>query len=515
MASATDQEPPISELEKAFAFSQPVSDAVQRSESAIPGCCSRTRLRLGCREKVRQYSLELPEMAPRGEKGRGIEPKERRFHVMDIELPGPVLQVLSNGEGADVAEVQVRSEGPGSCPPGTSNRVHIEGAGGGARVVPFSDWVLSAPSVLRPSILEEVDRDTLKLLHPFRAPKLPAQTWKVEMPSCPRSRLNAIVASFPDVRWSGRLSLAVVGDSSSKKGFQLKPEGAVECSYSGRTWAVKSSDDALVICQWFGALEMLGKCVVSILELEASEKYSGMDNPSLQRGEVLRFDPWPQLSFSVESRLFEQTGKALLGHQLRAVVSEGKMVGAKGELSLLPQWLDDLSKRRWLTALLVGTEGERPEEITRKMGFWLIVEGTLSLMAAVEANRPVAATSCESRAEGGVEVRAEFRSIYDYEGAVVEIGGAENSAALAMLEAECLRPEESPSQDPMEKRFRASLRFSGVSLGRVVKLRPGCQIRRWDSDPARLDARVPLVPARSWPGGGDGEPIEVPWCEEL
>lgn len=514
MADAWTFEFNTEKLEKSFSSLQPVSDSVQAAESPTPGCCSRTSLVVSCRAFERAYSLELPLKTRLPNETPDKPPQNSQMLVMAAQVPPPMLQVLSVREGRDVADVAVTAQGANQCPPGRPNRVKVDGVGGGEQDVPFTQWGWKAPAILDARLMEPLNEDMISLLHPFKAAGLPAQVWTLSVPGCPASKLKASIAAFPDVRWRGRLSLRTEARPGSSSGFEVQIGGDLACHYNGSEFTIQTRDQVKALCPWFDCLEMLAKSAVALLALRPGVKQLGLDNPRLERHGELGISPWPQLSLQLESALFEQEGNGLLGHSLKALISGDPVMGAQGEMSVLPAWLEDAGKRPLLAPLLAGLDVVRIEEITQELGLWLVAEGKVSLRAGVEARRPMAATQTLGRAAGGISLHLEARSIRDYDTLLTLCGGMDDGTAPAGLTAACEPPAESPLPEPAEKKCRAQISFTGCAVSGLEKWRPGCRFRRWQPAGAKPPASLPLVPARAWPGGGEpGQLAEIPWCD--
>lgn len=501
-------------LDRFFASLQPVDDSVQAADSGSQGCCSRTRLAVRCRAGERGYSLALPLQSKLPNETPGLPPQNLRFHVMRTQIPAPMLQILSAHEGKAVSEVSLSAEGAGFCPPGVPNRVRVEGVNGGTQDVPFTNWSWLAPAVIDGSLMDRGAEEIIELLHPFKAPDLPAQLWSVSVPGCPAAKLKATVAAFPDVRWQGRLTVQVEPRPGGAAGFVMKPDGGIVCSYNGHQIKVEEWLQARLLCQWFECLQMLAKSAVAVLALKPGVKHSGFDNPKLERHGELRWSPWPRLSMKVESSLFEQQGNGLLGHALNVLVTGDPLVGAEGEISLLPAWLENTARRKILAPLLAGLAVQRSEEIAHELGLWLVADGQISLRAGVNARRPDQVTEARASARGRVDLRVEGRTLREFETIVVRCGGVTSPAYPSGIEAVCEAPPDSPVPEPLDKKCKALLSFTGVAVASVEKWTPGCRIRRWIPADADPPPPVVLVPARSWPAGGEpGKPAEISWCD--
>lgn len=501
-------------LERFFASLQPVDDSVQSTDATAAGCCSRTRLTLRCRAVERGYALSLPLQTKLPNESPGMPPQNRHFQVMRTAVPPPMLQVLSAHEGKEVAEIAVSGEGAAQCPPGNPNRVRVEGVNGGEQDVPFTQWSWKAPAVIDGALMDKGAEEIIKLFHPFKAPDLPAQLWSLSVPGCPAAKLKATVAAFPDVRWQGRLTIQVEPRKGGGGGFEMKPDGAITCSYNGHQMKVADWLQGRVLCQWLECLDMLAKSAVAVLALKPGAKHTGFDNPRLENHGEFRWSPWPRLSLKVESSLFEQKGNGLLGHALSVLVAGDPLVGAQGEISLLPTWLENRARRKILSPLLADLEAQRSEEITHELGLWLVAEGQVSMRAAVSARRPEALTEARATARGRVDFRVEGRSVREFETIIVRAGATAHLSVPPGIEAQCESPPESPVPEPLEKKCKALVSFTGVAVSDIEKWLPGCRLRRWL--PAGEDAPPPvaLVPGRSWPAGGEpGKPVEIPWCD--
>lgn len=501
-------------LEKSFSSLQPVSDSVQAAESPSPGCCTRTSLVLACRPFERGYRLELPLKTRHANESPDKPPQNGRLHVMAAQVKPPVLQVLSVHDGKDVAEIQVTAQGPAQCPPGKPNLLKVDGVGGGEQGVPFNQWAWKVPALLDAALIGELTEDMISLLHPFKSPALPAQIWQLSLPGCGASRLHASVAAFPDVRWQGRLVMQAQPQSDTAAGFETILSGNLGCHYNGREFQIRLKSQAKALCGWLDAVEMLARCAVALLALKPAARQAGLDNPRLQKEAELSLNPWPQIMLQMESSLFEQEGNGLLGHALKAVVSGSPLMGAAGEVSLLPSWLEDPARKPFLAPLLAGLDVVRVEEIAQELGLWLVAEGQASIRAGVETRRPLTATQAMGKAAGGIRLSLQPRSIRDYDAMLTCCGGAQDATASAGLKVACEAPPDSPLPEPRDKKCRALLNFTGCAVSSIEKWRPGCRFRRWQPPGAKPPPALLLVPGRAWPAGGEaGELPEIPWCD--
>jgi hypothetical protein len=506
-------------LEGAFSDLQPVSDSVQRAESATPGCCGRTHVTIACRAIERGYSLQLPLKGKLANETPGDPPSNHFKHVMTAQVKPPLLQVLSGHEGNSVAEITTTAEGPQHCPPGVLSKLRVEGLGGGTREVPQTSWTWPAPAILNASLLEELDDELISLLNPFKMPDLPAQTWSVDLPRCPMSRISARVAAFPDVRWTGRLVVTTRARPEAVAGYELEMGGDLACQYDGRRWTVADVAQAKALCRWIEGLEVLARSVVALMSLQPGPRHSGLDNPRLSRLGGFRFEPWPQMTIQLDASLFEQEGNGLLGHSLKMRLLADPLLGAAGEMSLLGPWLEQADKKPLIAPLLGGLDVQRAEEIAQELGVWLVADGQISLRAGVEARRPLAHTAAAARSSGAVALGIEARSIRDYDSFVIHQGGGADSSQPSAFRAVCKPPDESPLDDPKEHKPKAALEFSGLMVSGVMKSRPGCCFRHHARPPASDDAGENkaagclLAPSRAWPGDASIKaPAEVPWC---
>jgi hypothetical protein len=294
----------------------------------------------------------------------------------------------------------------------------------------------------------------------------------------------------------------------------MKPDGSIECSYNGHRLEVADWYQGRVLCEWFECLEMLAKSAVAVLALKPGVKHAGFDNPKLEKHGEMRWSPWPRLSLKLESSLFEQKGNGLLGHALSVLVAGDPLVGAQGEISLLPAWLENAARRKILAPLLAGMKARRPEEIAHELGLWLVADGQISLRAGVNARRPEARTVASASARGRVNLRVEGRSIREFETLMVRCSGAQGAGVPSGIDAVCESPPDSPIQEPLDKKCKALISFSGVAVASLEKWGPGCRLRRWLPADASPPPAVVLVPARTWPSGGEpGKAVEVPWCD--
>lgn len=505
-------------LDGSFSDMQPVSDSVQRAESTTPGCCGRTRVTISCRAFERDYSLELPLKSRKPNESPSQPPENFTSHVMSSPLAPPVLQVLSEHDGGAVAQVNVTAAGPPQCPPGIPNRLRLEGVGGGMREVPQDAWVWLAPAILDASLIEDLDEDFISLLHPFKMPDLPAQTWKLELPKCPASRLQASIAAFPDIRWQGQLEISSRPKKDGTPGCEMRVEGDLSCTYNGRRWVLDTHAQAKSLCVWVECLEMLARAASSVMTLKPAARHAGLEHPVLRRLEPFRFEPWPKLGVSVDASLYEQEGNGLLGHALRFIVQGDPLIGASGELGLLGPWLEQLDKKPLMEPLLAGLDVVRVEEIAQEIGIWLVADGHLKLRAGVEARRPDARTASLGRASGGIHLGVEPRSVRDYDSFVTHQSSATESDKRAGFFAGCESPPETPSDDPREHKPKAAVLFTGLQVHSIVKSRPGCHFYHHAADDEKNASTeqkgASLLPARFWPGDATLEtPVEVPWCE--
>ncbi len=501
-------------VEKSFSTLQPVDDSVQAADSPTPGCCSRTSLSLSCRSFERGYNLELPLKSKQANETPFLPPQNRQLHVMAVEVEAPFLQVLSVREGNEVAEITVSAQGPNQCPPGKPNTVKIQGIGGGSRDVPFAQWSWKAPAILDARLMQPLNEDMIALLHPFKAPCLPAQVWSLSVPGCPASKLKTNVIAFPDVQWHGRVLVKAVPKPGTDAGFETIIEGDLVCRYNGNDFKIDTRDQAHALSRWFEIVEMLAKCAVAIMALRPGPKYAGFDHARLEKYGALRLEPWPQLSLQVDSALFEQQGNGLLGHALKVLIYADPLVSADGEVSLLPMWLEDSTKKGMVAPLLAGLDVVRTEEVAQELGLWLVVQGRSSLRSGIEARRPIAATQVLARASGGISLNLEARSVREYDAFVIQCGGVEDRSMPAGLQIACEPAPESPLQEPLDKKTRVLLNFTGCAIGGIEKWRPGCRYRRWQPLEAKPPGALPVLPARSWPSGGEpGQLVEIPWSD--
>lgn len=505
-------------LEGDFSDMQPAAEPVQRVESAVPGCCGRTRVSISCREASRGYVLQLPLKGRLPNESPQNPPSNHFSHVMAAQIPPPVLQVLSGHRGGGVAEITIMADGPRECPPGVESRLRLEGVGGGIREVPQTAWVWLAPAILDADLLEEMDEALISLFHPFKMPELPAQTWVLDLPRCVLSRMSARVATFPDVRWTGRLNVSTKPSTELSAGHELIISGDLACSYDGRHWPVKDKQQAKALCKWFEGVEVFARSAASIMSLRPGARHAGLDNPRLVRMEPLRFEPWPNLSMHLDAALFEQEGNGLLGHSLQMQIQGSPMIGASGEMSLIGPWLEQQDKKPFIRPLLAGLDVIRTEEIAQELGIWLVADGQISLHAAVKARRPQAQTVSKVSSQGAITIGMEVRSRREYDGFIIHQAGADNPGERAGFTAVCAPPDETPQTDPREHKPKAAFQFTGLQFYQIEKRRPGCIFRHMppgsaETRPDEAGRGCLLAPSRAWPADSKIEaPAEIPWC---
>lgn len=510
-------------LEGSFSNLQPVNDSVQRAESTTPSCCQRTRVTIGCRTFERGYLLELPLRGKKPNESPGDPAGNHQSHVMAAQIEPPCLQVLSQHEGEDVAEIIVGASGPPQCPPGVPSHLQLEGIQGTTQAIPVTAWTWKAPAVLGTAFIDALDEDLISLLHPFKMPDLPAQIWKLGLPRCRVTRMSATIAAFPDVRWQGKLNLSTRPKTAPETAFELLLDGDLACSYNGKQWPIREIFQAKSLCKWTDCLEMLARSATALMALRPGSHQSGLDNPRLTRMQEFRFEPWPRLSLTIEAGLFEQEGNGLLGHALRASLNGDPLVGASGEVGLIGPWLEEVDKMGLVAPLVAALDVLRAEEIAQEAGLFLVADGQISLRVGVEARRPAATTTAICRASGAVRVGVEARSIRDYDSFIIHQAGAEDAGRRPGFYAKCDPPVQTPQNDPREHKPRAGVEFTGLAVSRLEKQRPGCRFRRIVETGAKADiARQDnpaihgslLAPARRWPADAEpGETAEVPWCD--
>lgn len=507
-------------LEGSFSDMQPVSDAVQRAESTTPGCCGRTRVTISCRSFERGYSLDLPLHGRKPNESPFEPPQNFQSVVMAAEIPPPMLQLLSRHDGDGVAEVLITASGPAECPPGTPSRLVLEGSGGCTRDVPQKAWTWSAPAILDAAQIESLDENLISLLHPFKMPHLPAQLWKLSLPRCPASQIKATIATFPDVRWRGELNVTTRPNPEVNSGYEMRFEGDLACSYNDKRWLLQDKSQAKALSKWIDGLDVLARSAAAFTALRPASRHAGLDNPRLTRMEEFRFEPWPRLSIALEAQLFEQEGNGLLGHALSMRVQAAPLIGASGEMSLLGPWLEQMDKKPIIRPLLAALDVIRAEEIAQELGLWLVADGQISLRAGVEAKRPQLRTTTMGRANGSVRLGLEARSIRDYDSFVIHQGGSADTTIQPGFHATCKAAPEAPFNDPREHPPMAAFEFSGLSISRLEKRRPGCVFRHHSKvlpggeGAEKSPEGCMLAPARSWPADATLEaPAEVPWCD--
>jgi len=506
-------------LEGSFSDLQPVNDSVQRAESITPGCCHRTRVTISCRAFDRGYVLELPLRGKKPNESPGDPAHNHQSHVMAAQIEPPTLQVLSEHDGEDVAEIVIGAIGPQQCPPGVPSRLRLEGINGTNQAIPVTAWTWQAPAVLGTAVIEALDEDLISLLHPFKLPDLPAQIWKLELPRCPGAKISATIAAFPDVRWRGKLNLITKPKLAPETGFELLLDGDLACSYNGRHWSIDELFQAKALCRWTNSLETLARSASALVALRPGARHAGLDNPRLTRMQEFRFDPWPRLSLTIEAGLFEQDGNGLLGHALRVILSGDPFIGASGEMGLLGPWLEEVDKLRLISPLVAALDVVRAEEVAQEAGLFLVADGQISLRVGVEARRPVAVTDAVCRASGGVRLGIEARSIRDYDSFIIHQAGAEDTGRRAGFYTKCDPPVETPQNDPREHKPRAVIDFTGLAISRLEKQRPGCRFRHIEETESGEGAQEGsrnclLAPSRRWPtDAAPGESAEIPWCD--
>lgn len=499
-------------LERSFAVMQPVDDSVQADDSTTPACCSRTSLVIRCRHVDRGYSLELPLKTRKPNESPDVPPQNRKQLVMRTELPAPVLQVLSVREGKDVAEVAATGLGPNQCRPGKPNRVRLEGLSAGNKDVPFESWSWKAPALLDGALLDQGSEDLIALLHPFKMPEFAPQVWTISVPGCAAAKLKATIASFPDVRWSGQLTLRAEPSDKVKSGYQITSDSTLACTYNGHRLDIQTQDQAEALCPWFECLEPLARSAVAVLALRPSIRLQGFDTPALVRHGEFSWDPWPQLTLRLDAALSEQKGNGLLGHRLRVQVSGEPLIGARGEISLLAKWLQEPAKTRLLAPILAALDARRTEEICEELGLWLVAEGRASLRATVEAQRPDLTTESPGKVSGGVALYLQARSIREYETLVIRHGSATDSTKLSGIEVGLEPPPATPLPEPLERKFRAAVNFTGCAVSSLEKHRPGIRFRALSPAGSPKPSPIQILPARVWPAGTEpGQLSEVEW----
>jgi len=505
-------------LEGQFSDMQPVNDSVKRAESAMAGCCRRTRVTIFSQDAGRGYTLELPLTGKKPNESPLDPPSNHFAHVMTAQVKPPMLQVLSGHSGNRVAEITTTADGPPQCPPGVDSKLRLEGLGGATRVVPQAAWVWPAPAILDAELMEELDEEMLSLFNPFKMPELPAQVWSVDLPRCAMSLISARIAAFPDLRWNGRLDAFVKPSVESPSGYELQIGGDLSCSYDGRQWKVQEKRQAKALCKWIDGLEVLARSAAAIMALRPGPRHAGLDNPRLTRMETFKFHPWPSLSIHLDASLFVQDGNGLLGHALSMKIQAASLIGASGEMSLLGPWLEQEDKKPLLRPLLVGLDVIRAEEIAQELGIWLVADGQISLQAGVEVRRPQTQVASVGRSQGEIPLRIETRSIREYDSFVIHQGGSEDAGLRAGFRVGCEAPAESPMPDPREHKPKVVFQFSGFQVARLQKGRPGCRFRHLPPEPpenASEEGRQGclLAPSRSWPEDAKIDaPAEVPWC---
>ena len=501
-----------SQLERNFAVMQPVDDSVQASDSTTPACCSRTALIIRCRHTERGYALELPLKTRKPNESPNVPPQNRQQLVMRTELPGPFLQVLSIHEGRDVAEVTITGQGPNQCPPGKPNRVRLEGLGGGNKDVPFDSWAFKAPALLDGKLLDQPGDDLIALLHPFKMPDLAPQLWTISVPGCAAAKLKTTIAAFPDVRWSGQLTLRAESNDKERSGYQITADSTLACTYNGHRLELNTQQQAIVLCPWFDCLEPLARSAVAVLALRPSARLQGFDAPALVRHGEFTWDPWPQLTLRLDAALTEEKGTGLIGHQLRAQVSGEPLIGARGEISLLAKWLQEPAKTRLLTPVLAAIEARRTEEICEELGLWLVADGRASLRAGVEARRPGFATESAGKVTGSVALYLQARSTREYETLIIRHGSSTDSTKLSGISVGLTPPPATPLPEPLDRKFQAAVNFTGCAVSSMEKCRPGIRFRSLRPADNPKPSPVQILPARIWPSGTEPDQLaEIEW----
>ena len=504
----------MSEAEQRFSSLQLVDEVVQLENSAVPACCLHTGLEIADEAGSRDYTLGLPLRSHKPNETPLRPPQNLLANIMGVALEAPFFQVLTSAfnDGKAFAGVTVEGTGPAQCPPGQTSRVVISGAVMGAKEIPTGPWQVALPAALVPSGLDAPD--AVDVFHPFLLPQLPAQVATISVPGCKEIGMEARVAVFPDARWSGSLRVSAEPAPESKKGFKVSVEGDLACEYGGTKLAITTLGQAQALCPWFEVIETLAKSIVAMKVLLPSRKNQGLDSVVLSKGPPLNWDPWPALLLEISARLTPQVNNGLLAHSLRYVMRGDPLIAARGELGLLPSWMDSPLWRERLGPLLVGTRGQRIEEITQEMGLYLTARGSVSINASVALARPEGQTEIKAQASGKVALCIEGRSTREYETIVVRGGSADEVTEEACVKAVMWPPPPSPMPDPSERKCRSMVNFTGYALHSLEKHRPGILIRARkkivpEGEPQPLLAHV--LPARNWPGGD--EPAEIPWYD--
>ena len=483
--------------EDSFSSLQLVAEAVQESVSTVPGCCVRTLMTI--QEADRPYVLRLPVQGSLPNETPDRPLQNRLKHVMQ-EVAGPVLQVVAaHGTGA---EIIMSAVGPRECPPGVAHSAVLDGPGGRAQTIPFTAWTWRAAALLDPSLLE--GSHLPDMLHPLHAPSLPAQSWTVRVPACAGagSRLSGFIQAFPDIRWSGRLTVRAEADSTVRKGYRLSVESTLTCTYSGASRTLLSLEEATRLCPLLEAVEIMARTAAGIMAILPRVRQRGLDHPKLQRGVELEWSPWPSLSVQISSALEGEAASGLVGHHLDYAVEGTSFMGARGSRSLLPVWLEDVAWRRRLAPVLAGLGTERVEDICQECGVWFCGEGQTGFRASLKADRP-GPVIADAKSNGRVDLWLEGRSAADTESILIRSGTATDARRAGSIQAQCIAPPGSPLPDPRDHIFKARIACEGLVFHSVEKWLPGgMRLRAWRPPSESPAGPVEIMPARRWPAEG-------------
>ena len=503
-----------------FSGARDLSDAVQADAAGLPPCCARTKIVLRCKHDDRAFSFSMPVKGRDPWLSASVPPQNRKHHVMADDAT-PVIQVISSAThepGLDV--LNIRAEGPGECPPGTTSVIIItpEVGAPASVTVPARDWKVPLPSAVAATSLDAVEPWKLQGLHPFCLPDLPARTTSIAFPACPAKGLgmSVLVKSFPDAQWSGEARVAVRADNGPARPVV---EGGLTIRVDGRERTVSDWRALRGIFPLLGMVDELTKTVNAIAELTAPQHSRGLDSSRLQWREPFRWDPMPSLAVQVESRLFEQTASGLLGHFLNVRITGEPLAGATGEANVLPVLMTNAAAEKMLSPI---TGGQRVSiaELSTRCGVYLVAEGRCSIIAALRSSRPMEAMTQRFTSHGEVSFSLEARSEAEYDSLIVSSTAATKASEGARLAVAFEAPPESPLPEPRDRKVKAQAAFTGLHFHGIERISGGVRVRPWQPPPAGDDEPAPpkpisLLPARMWPAGSKAGELEpVPWCHE-
>jgi hypothetical protein len=501
-------------LASRFSALQPASDPVQSTGSEAAAACLLTTLRLqGAGTDGRKYWLTLPLPVSRP---NGTPRTNYSFQVMKAELPEPVIQILAGG--ADESRMILQATGPSECPPGIPNEVKIDSPSGEsvARSVPFESWIIPLQAGLDFDGLRASPERLVALLHPCKMSDFPPAVLWVDAPGCLPVKLRATVAVFPDVRWSGELTVSAELDSDSQKGFRMKVESTVVCAYGSAEWRLNSWDDALAWCPWLGCLPLMAKSIVAIEALCRDHRAQGLDNPRLIKSGNISWASWPQCRVKIQSALREQPDREFLGYGLHLALSADPLLSGSGERSLLANWLENPLWHDRLAPLLAGLLAAHVSEVTQEIGLWLVVAGRISLRVQRDEERPEEHSEVRGESNGGITLEIEGRSDREYETIVVRAGSAERMTEPAGLDLAGKPSDDYFPGAPGEHTLLGRGAFSGLAIWALEKHRPGIRIRQLQTHPPAAESQpgnplAILLSPRVWPSGAATEPAPIPW----